>query len=430
MGATLTRTVPRPALLLAALVVASTAIAWVAAPQPAEGFCYNTSAMTIYYSGGFGAESYQTNGTCDNDTCYAGRTRTPPQMGCASTRHTRTFQLPRSSRIVATGTTSRSTTTTPHHGSGTAPRTQEETIAAATTPQARTEDTIRLPLTALILSAALAGAGCTTQGVSPNEGETPNPSVRSELHALFGSDIAAQFSDLQLLLDRAIEDDVADCMRHQGFAFIPRTTGELQANLDAVDRQPLLSSAHNALMLIEETSEPVDDITISLPRISDEAARAETDCYIEASNTHLNPLADDTSWWADAVEEASHRTRSDPQVLAAAGTSDACIARAGYGTYDEAVNTFYSEAEKALTRWTNNDITASEAITDLQQLEAAETAASADVAACLEPYLETQRSVYSSHIITISERDADRVAEWTRTVADIVTRYHRDYATR
>ncbi len=403
MGATLTRTVPRPALLLAALVVASTAIAWVAAPQPAEGFCYNTSAMTIYYSGGFGAESYQTNGTCDNDTCYAGRTRTPPQMGCACTRHTRTFQLPRSSRIVATGTTSRSTTTTLHHGSGTAPRTQEETIA---------------------------GAGCTTQGVSPNEGETPNPSVRSELHALFGSDIAAQFSDLQLLLDRAIEDDVADCMRHQGFAFIPRTTGELQANLDAVDRQPLLSSAHNALMLIEETSEPVDDITISLPRISDEAARAETDCYIEASNTHLNPLADDTSWWADAVEEASHRTRSDPQVLAAAGTSDACIARAGYGTYDEAVNTFYSEAEKALTRWTNNDITASEAITDLQQLEAAETAASADVAACLEPYLETQRSVYSSHIITISERDADRVAEWTRTVADIVTRYHRDYATR
>lgn len=77
----MTRTAPCPVGLLVALVVASATSVWVAASQPADGFCYNTSAMTVYYTGGFGAESCQTTGTCDNDTFYKGKNKDTTQDG-------------------------------------------------------------------------------------------------------------------------------------------------------------------------------------------------------------------------------------------------------------------------------------------------------------------------------------------------------------
>lgn len=44
--------------------------------------------MTVYYASGFGAESYNAYGTCDNDTYYNGKNKDTAQDGiCIYTAH-------------------------------------------------------------------------------------------------------------------------------------------------------------------------------------------------------------------------------------------------------------------------------------------------------------------------------------------------------
>ncbi|KAA3637572.1 MAG: hypothetical protein DWP92_07555 [Armatimonadetes bacterium] len=261
------------------------------------------------------------------------------------------------------------------------------------------------------------------------ESQTDND-IPEEYLAILDADVAAGLSNLQLVIDRVVEGKVYECMRERGFRYDPTTVAEL-TDLDAQrEDAPLMQSAASAIhaltALQQEASSdgPDRDSLEGLDAEGREAwEAANIECLVNASQEFQNPLADANSWYFGATDEAAQRTGSDPRVIEAERALNGCSSRSGYGTLAEAAGTYSSEVESIMSDVADGVLTRVLALTLLEEVEAAESQASVELSACLEPFQDVQRRVFAENMAAIADREADRFALWAAEIEDAIDTY-------
>lgn len=284
---------------------------------------------------------------------------------------------------------------------------------------------------ALVLVACRAGAdaGTSREGIPGKQ-----PSYVPPFEGVLGPDLADQLSNLQLAIFIAIEADVADCMRVQGFEYVPRSASDIVAEQLAIDSQPMLNYAGNAIARLDttEVSSPTDDSEgggQAVGQGSDERASTWSRCFAKASAAHPNPLAVEGSWYDDAQVLAAAMTGSDRRTVAAEASLVDCVSRTGYGSLEEAYEHFAREVEGIQNDLAAGRLESDEALTALEALRTEETHASGLLEVCLEPYQAVVQSVFAEKVRGISEREAAKAALWAEEVAETVSEYAAELRT-
>jgi hypothetical protein len=223
--------------------------------------------------------------------------------------------------------------------------------------------------------------------------------VPIEFTVILGPERAAQLADLQIAIDTAVEQAVAECMREEGFVYVPRSQGDLLAIDKEWEIAPMLAFAQQALDYL--TFEPneragyddrqeLDGLT---PLEREAWIHTENECAVNMSQQHENPLMQDDSWYDDASEEASSRTAIDRRVLRAERDLSRCSSQIGYGGFSETIAFFSHEALAVLRMEADGTVGKGQAVRLLtdQAIVEADTAVQLDE--CLAQFQTVEREV-------------------------------------
>jgi hypothetical protein len=277
-----------------------------------------------------------------------------------------------------------------------------------------------------------------------NPGSNQAESERADLKALdlFDADLLQQIETLQLGIDLAIEDDVRVCMAAAGFKYSPRSISQLarnpgvlvpgQSGSDSTEEQ-YFDSASQALDYVagDEVPQEQDANSRHLESLSDAERRAwleeETQCFVDASQEHENPLVSETSWFSLLSDEASERTFASAEYVNAKIEFDACMQRAGYADLDDVVNRLFEEADEVATRFQAGELSQAAAEEQLRETAIQERELSLAFGTCDEPLRQTEREVYAREMAIIAERDGDKAALWAEEFRSEIEPYLLDW---
>lgn len=297
----------------------------------------------------------------------------------------------------------------------------------------RSDASVASVVTAVALSALLAAC---SSSVSDEHAGTPetskfveSDSLDAEMVDLLDIDLIQDLRNIQLAVDLSIEEGVAECMRAEGFDYVPRSADRLRLALSAdplgLGRFPGAQYALWDLGLEEPPQEESfgvgPDPNTAIVESFDEAERSEwdgtlSDCMVHISAQRENPLTGQDDWFEQASIEAGYSTSSDPQFVESEAAANRCFSERGWDDLATAQNDQTALIDAIRKSLANDDTSRDDAREALSTLAAEAREMSDAFDDCWEPHLMLEKAIFDRYLLVIAEQESDLAALWAAEI--------------
>ena len=220
-----------------------------------------------------------------------------------------------------------------------------------------------------------------------------------------------------------MDQQVVVCMKDEGFEYAPMSVAQIRIGLgltvDVADVNDLVAEGPNDEVLVD----PNEAILSQMP-IEDQADWDKTrgECLVRESISH--PLSKEDTWYAGAQRRASERAAADSRVIEATVLADECVVGEGYSDLDERLQRLDAAAYEVLVEASSDQITKSEALERLGQLEGQQTELQEVYGQCHSDRLSVEQQVFIEYFNDIAEAEELQAQEWAVTVEETLDTFH------
>lgn len=286
---------------------------------------------------------------------------------------------------------------------------------------------------ASLVAVVIAAAGCSSQDT--DVAVPPATSVAAEREFTFISEqLERDIQNLQLAVDRQLEEMIASCMANQGFEYTPMTIEELNF-VNGGTEEVLYGNV--AQMALDSVFIPNSDPNVSpsnqgnVSELSDEEISqwqsTRQDCQVSESARQVSPWETiHTDWYSSLEKSASDRTLNDARYVDAFDEATRCMEDGGYGSDIAALKeSAVASTSEVVDRFFSGELDENEARQQLESISTEQSSIAEVVRRCQGPRIAIERAVYLEYLNASVESNDVALAEWLVDVEDELSAFRR-----